>query len=114
MTTLALTVKPSTLAGVLEAHTSLGASDTVMSFPNNGNTVLQVKNGSASPITVTPTVVATVQGMAITPTAVSIAAGAVKMLGPFDPTIFNDANGLVNATIGTPAITVAGTAYSLK
>ena len=72
-------------------------------FPNNGATFLLVTNGSASPIDVTAISQLTVEGLAEADSGVAVAAGATKLIGPLNPTIFNDVSG--NATVTFSAIT---------
>ena len=55
----------------------------------NGNVVLYVKNGSASPITVTVATPGTVEGLAITDLAVTVANASEKIIGPFKKAVFN-------------------------
>jgi hypothetical protein len=68
------------------------------SFPNTGHEYLVVKNGSASPITVTLDIKQTVDGQTVTDPTVTIAAGASKIIGPFPTGIYNDTNGRVGVT----------------
>lgn len=72
-------------------------------FPNNGTTFLLVTNGSASSIDVTAISQLTLEGLAVADSVVAVAAGATKLIGPFNPTIFNDDSG--NATVTFSAIT---------
>jgi hypothetical protein len=52
-------------------------------FTNTGAETLHVFNGDASPITVTLTTTATVDGLAVADRAVTVAAGARLAIGPF-------------------------------
>jgi hypothetical protein len=78
-----------------------GGGDSVV---NDGRTVLVVKNGDASPhsVTVTPAKATTQQdGLgALTKAAitVAVAAGDVAVIGPFAPALFNDINGKIAIT----------------
>lgn len=70
------------------------------SFVNpTGRAIIEITNGSGSPITATfiTNGTATFGGVqyAIADVAVSIAAGASKVCGPFDKTLYNDATGVV-------------------
>jgi len=72
-------------------------------FANNGATFLLVTNGSGAPINVTAISALTVEGLAVADSIVAVAAGVTKLIGPFNPTIFNDENG--NATVTFSAVT---------
>lgn len=101
-----LTLQQETLSGV--APNFVAATAGGDSFANDGNTSLRVKNGSASPITVTinsPTQC----NMGFTHNvAVTVAAGAEQDIGPFPPSRFNDQYGNVNVTYSASAsVTVA-------
>lgn len=104
-----LTVAQTSLAGVaLGAVAAAGGGD---SFPNDGATALYVKNGSGAPITVTADAPnADNFGVvdASHDSAVAVAAGAERLLGPYPPGRFNDANGRVQLTYsGVTSLTVA-------
>jgi hypothetical protein len=91
-----LAVTPITKAGIDTAGVAADvAGDT---FPNTGKEVLIVKNGSASPITVTLDIKATLDGQAVTDPTVTINAGIEKIIGPFPLGYYNDANGRVSVT----------------
>jgi hypothetical protein len=65
-------------------------------FLNDGKTVLEVKNGSASSINVTPNVAATVDGQAVTNPVIAVTATTGdKIIGPFPPGIYNQTDGKV-------------------
>lgn len=59
------------------------------SFVNDGRTWVHVKNGSASPVTLTIAVPQTVDGLDVADRTVSVAAGAEKVIGPFPTTTYN-------------------------
>lgn len=64
-----------------------------------GDVAFLVKNASASPITVTLQVRASgPDGTTVTNPTVSVPAGATRMVGPFPPGIYNDANGRSKVT----------------
>lgn len=76
-------------------------------FVNDGNIVIIVENGSAGDITVTATSTGTVQGLAIADPAIVVTAGEERMIGPFDPAIFNNSSGQVALTYsGVTSLTV--------
>lgn len=72
-------------------------------YPNNGATFLLVTNGSGAPIDVTAISQLTVEGLAVADSVVAVGAGVTKLIGPFNPTIFNDENG--NMTVTFSAVT---------
>ncbi len=88
-----LTVGTITLTGVA---TNLQAVSSADEFANDGRTFLDVNNGSGSSLTVTFTTPGTIGGVAISDPTVTVAAGAHKRIGPFDPSIFNAADGNVD------------------
>lgn len=104
-----LAVAQTSLAGVaLGAVAAAGGGD---SFQNDGATALYVKNGSGAPITVTADA-PNADNFGIIDNAhdspATIAAGAERLLGPFPPGRFNDANGRVQLTYsGVTSLTVA-------
>ena len=72
-------------------------------FANNGSTFLLVANGSGAPVDVTAISQLTVEGLAVADSVVEVGAGVTKLLGPFNPSIFNDENG--NMTVTFEAVT---------
>ena len=67
-------------------------------MPNTGNQTVVIKNGSGSSITVTFPLTATLDGQSATSKTVTVTAGSIVEVGPFDPTKYNDGNGRVNWT----------------
>lgn len=89
-----LTVTPlAGKAGITPTFTAANAGGD--SFANDGKTWLEVNNGGGASITVTIAVPYTVDGSAVTPPTVTIPAGQRRLIGKFDTTIYNDANGRV-------------------
>ena len=88
-----LTVGTTSVSGVV---TNLQAVSSADEFANDGRTILDVNNGSGSSVTVTFTTPGTVGGVAIENPAIAVAAGARKRIGPFDPSVFNAADGNVD------------------
>lgn len=77
-------------------------------FKNDGKTFFHIKNGAGSDVTVTFTTPGTVAGVAIADPAVVVTAGEERMIGPFEPSIFNNASGLVAASYSSAtSVTVA-------
>lgn len=103
-------VQPTLASQLLGAVAAAGGGD---SFANDGYTVLYVKNGGGSPITVTidaPGGVSPEAAQAFNPDVqFTVAAGAERLIGPFvDKTRFNDANGRVGVTYsGVTSVTVS-------
>lgn len=101
-----LSVQDVTNAGLQPSYVAAAAGGD--SFPNNGRTVVHVKNGSASAITVT---IASPQQCSHGFThalAITVNAGADKLIGPLDPFRFNDNSGNVGITYSSATtVTVA-------
>lgn len=79
-----------TLVGPALTHAPCAAGDKII---NNGRTWLSVKNADASPHSVTVTSVTNCSYGFNHDLVVAVAAGAEQIIGPFDPTRFNDVNG---------------------
>ena len=81
------------LTGVAPVAHAAAAGD---SFSNNGKTMVRVNNGGGAPITVTfddPNS-ALAGATAFNPdVGVAVTNGTAKIIGPFPPSRFNDANG---------------------
>lgn len=114
MARTALTVQEIVTAGITP---SLGAANVDgHSIPGTGDVVVHVKNGSASPVSVTiPT--PGVAGKSAEPIAdrvVSVpATTGDKIIGPFDPAVFQQPDGTVYIDLSAVA-TVTITAYRVK
>ena len=67
-------------------------------FLNTGKELLLVVNTDASPHTVNVASAVTLDGKAIGPRTIVVAAGAYIYAGPFPPALHNDADGYVNLT----------------
>lgn len=96
------------LASALAAAAAAGDS-----FANDGKRFLYVKNGHAT-LSRTVTLASQLpagaipQGAAAANLAVVVPALGERMIGPFDPGAFNDANGRVVATYSTEADLTVG------
>jgi hypothetical protein len=88
-----LTVQEVTLAGLTETLVSAAVGGDT--FKNDGRTFFYVKNAAASPITVTFTTPGKVSGVDISDPAVTVTNATQKLIGPFNPSVFNTAAGLV-------------------
>ena len=76
-------------------------------FVNTGNELLYIKNGGGSSINLTLDAQA-VSGLPITDPVIAVAAGAEKILGPFDPRYFTDSSGFLNLSYSAvTSVTVA-------
>jgi len=108
MTVVTLTVQDVALAGITPAYVAVTATDGVQ-FLNDGNTFLQFKNTNGATRTATLVTPATVRGVAIeNPTVVVPITTGDKMIGPFAPEVFNDAAGMMVATVSAFADLTAG------
>jgi len=88
-----LTVQEISLAGITPSYTA--AEGDGNSFANDGDVFLQVKN-AGSEITVTIQTPAKVGGVDVEEITVVVpATTGDKMIGPFEPTIFNQSGGVV-------------------
>jgi hypothetical protein len=65
-------------------------------FANDGRTFIHIKNGGASPITATFVTPGNVAGLAIADQVVTVTNGTEKMVGPFEPGLFNQSDGTVH------------------
>jgi hypothetical protein len=85
--------------GVVGAQPVSHAAAAGDSFDNNGRVMLRVNNGGGAPSTVTfddPNSTALPGAVAFNPdAAVTVTNGQVRVIGPFPPSRFNDANGRV-------------------
>lgn len=80
------TVEYARLTGLNPTANAVAASDT---FANDGNTTIRVANGSGSSITVAVVSTATLGGLAVADVSVSVANGATRVIGPFNPEVFS-------------------------
>lgn len=67
-------------------------------FLNDGRTILYLRNTNATTRTVTIATAGTIGGLAIADVAVAVAQDEVRIVGPFEPRIYNDASGYVQLT----------------
>lgn len=101
MARTALTVQPVSIAGLAPAYTAADQPNG-HEFVNDGNMLLHVKNTGGGACTVTLQTPAVVSGVAVSDPTVSVpATTGDRMIGPFDPTIFNQAGGLVYVDLST-------------
>ena len=67
-------------------------------FLNDGRIVLYLRNTNATTRTVTIATAGTIGGLAIADVTVAVAQDEVRLVGPFDPRIYNDTSGYVQLT----------------
>lgn len=105
----ALTVQTIGVAGITPTYAA-GDSANGHEFSNDGNMFLHVKNSNAAVRNVTVKVSGyKVGGTSLADLVVNIPANTGdKMIGPFDPTAFNQVGGLVNVDLDASAgLTIA-------
>ncbi len=101
-----LAVQQGTLAGA--AFTLANAAEAGDSFVNDGRTYFLAENGGAGEVTVTIASETQCSFGYDHNVTVTIAASAKKLVGPFDPRRFNDANGKIAVTYsGVTSVQVA-------
>jgi len=91
-----ITVVQSDNNGETVTWASIGAGGD--QFVNNGRTILLFHNTGGSSTVATIDSPATINGLTIENPAVTIAAGAYRTVGAFDPAIFNTAAGVTTIT----------------
>lgn len=89
-----LTASPSSGQALGAAAVAAGGDQ----FLNDGDIILYFKNTNASSRTVTVATGGTIGGLAIADVTVALAQNEEKVVGPFDPRIFNDSSGYVQLT----------------
>jgi hypothetical protein len=101
MTRGTLSVQEIALAGTTPSY-SAGDAANGHQFVNDGQTFLHVKNTGGGACTVTLTTPATIGGVALADPTVSVPmTSGDKMIGPFDPSLFNNAGGLLYVDLST-------------
>lgn len=101
-----LTVQDVTVSGLTPAYAAASAGGDT--FVNNGRIMLHIKNGGASPITVTIVSAKTCNFGFQHDITVTINASSEKMIGPFPPERFNNDSGMVQVNYSAvTSVTVA-------
>lgn len=96
-----LAVQQITLGGATPALVA-GDAANGHDFVNDGHTFLHIKNTGGAAVTVTIQTPAKVGGMDVSELEVSIpATNGDRMIGPFNPTIFNQTNQRVNVNLSS-------------
>lgn len=96
-----LTVQEIAITGTTETLVAANAGGDT--FKNDGRTFFAVKNASASPITVTFTTPGKVSGVDIVDPVVTVTNATTRDIGPFNPSVFNAASGLVSVAYSAVA-----------
>jgi hypothetical protein len=65
---------------------------------NDKNDIYWIKNGSGGSVTVTFITQATTDGLAVADRAISVPAGAERVVSDLDPQVYRDANGYCQVT----------------
>lgn len=101
-----LTVQEVARTGLAPTYgAAAGGGDAI---PNDGRTMLHIKNGGGGAVTLTVVTQATVLGNAVADDTISVPAAGERMVGPFPPAIYNDVNQLTQLTYsGVTSVTVA-------
>lgn len=102
-----LTIQTVVLGGLAPTYAAAAAGDT---FPNDGRTILHVKNSNAATRTITvESQRPVVPGYAQADNAVVVAATTGDdMIGPFDPNVWNNSTGRCEITYSaTTGLTIA-------
>lgn len=85
--------KPTAAGAVPTAFEGLQAADTQLIDNKTGDVILRVVNGGAEATDVTIVTPGQVGGNAVADRVVTVANGATKLIGPFDPETYNNAKG---------------------
>lgn len=94
MAETALTPVVSAVAGIALGATAIDSSNG-NKFTNDGKKLFYIKNAGSGSVTATFTTQATIEGEPIADRAVAVANGAEKIIGPFNPSIYNNSSGVV-------------------
>lgn len=88
-----LTIQSIVRTGLEPTYTAANADGHMFTNNQGGQRFVHVKNGDASPHTVTFPTPRTVHGLAVTDLAVAVPAGEERMIGPFPGSTFNQSDG---------------------
>ena len=102
--------------GFTDASGTAATATTGDTFPNNGKTLLVIKNASVSALTASVTIRRTVDGVTPAAKTISVPASSTVIAGPFAPADYNDGQGLVTVICSAVAsVTLkAGTVTDLN
>lgn len=109
MADVALTVQKMVSTGITPSYTGSLSTSNTYQVRNNGRTFVHFKKSEAADCVVTVETPKLVAGLAVAEQTVTVPASTGdKMIGPFPPSVYNDANGDVNITLSNIAgLTVA-------
>lgn len=99
MSTQAAAVLQVERAGVAAQAPLTVTNGNSITFPNDGNVIVQITNGDSAAATATVISTATISGEALADRAVAVSAGATVLCGPWPPVLYNDSDGLVTITL---------------
>jgi hypothetical protein len=111
MAMIALAVQDIVIASIQPSY--VAANTDGQWFINDGATFFHVKNGSGVPTTLTFATPAKLAGVDVVEWAVVCGAGIDKMIGPFDPAVFNQGDGTVQVTYSAITTITVG-AFKMK
>lgn len=111
MATLTLKTPVQTAATDLAPENCAAGGDQVL---NDGKTFLYFKNTNAATRTVTLATGGSIGGLAIADLAITVAQNEEKIIGPFDPRLWNDANGYIQLTYSGVATLLTVSAIQLQ
>lgn len=94
MARTALTTQQALPTGIVPSFTAANADGHILD--GDGDVLLYVKNGGASPINVTIQTPGTVGGLAVTEQIVAVANAAEKIIGRFPPAVYTRDPGLAD------------------
>lgn len=107
MARTALSVQTVVVTGLEATYTAANVDGHAIAG-NTGELFLHVINGDAADKTVTIQTPAVFKGIALADVAVVVTAGEERLIGPFDPSLFNQADGTVYVDYSaTTSVTVA-------
>ncbi len=93
-----LTLRTVDISGLDDSSIYESAAAGGDAFVNDGRTIIHIKNGDASGMTLTMDTPGTYRGVNLANPTVSVGATSNYFVGAFDPRIFNDTNGKVQLT----------------
>jgi hypothetical protein len=99
MADVELTVQDCRATGITPSYTGSLSTENTYQVQNNGHVFLHFKKSGAGAATITITTPKTVGGLAVADQTISVpATTGDKMIGPFPPSIYNDADGILEFT----------------
>jgi hypothetical protein len=102
MTRTVLTKQQTLNTGITPVYVA-GSASLGHSFANTGHEMLHVKNGGVAPVDVTIATTGKLAGLSLAALKVTVTNAQERMIGPFDPTVFNQPDGTVNVDLSGDA-----------